>query len=286
MAISLDNWLALYSPSRIPGLLAVRPDPNPKIADLFRFETAVQTVASAALIGDAVLEAQQADIALQQARLQSGGSCNDDEIQKWLDAPSTGLTTLLDMSRTSSGWQPLVDTPENVGRFHSYLQIVEACPLLHLEFADQATYHRATTDWNRVIDDIVGFFTGVESADLAKIKKSLVDLADAATSRHNTRQAENIFTDQVPQKDRDALHHNIYFSHVELVVDSHGKSTTNQVDYTINRMRFEFRSDLWERATALAVCQRFFCSLDDWLIKNKTTKGDIHNPQPVVAGYR
>lgn len=272
---TLDQWLSTHAPAARGGTAA--PAPGGPLATLLApLAAATHAEGGAALVGTALNSALEADDDARQSLPVSGGRPDQDPefIETFVNAPATGLSTLLDMARAAAGWDPLApDDPVNVARFRSYVAAVETNPLFHLTLADTVHYERRSQDWSKVISDIADLFDGVESEDRDKIKKSLVGLAEAATSRTDTRQTTNLFAQNTIQAGEDELEAYIYASTVTFV-EHNDKSDTRQQEFTIKRVRFAFQTKLWNEVTATSVAQHHFKSLLDWLDRFNTKQGD------------
>lgn len=273
--IDIGTWLIAYdtrqSGATMPGA------PNEQLRAVLDTLGASDTHAegAAALAGADIKDALEADDDVRQ-NLPNGQppDSSPDFIQAFIKAPATGCSTLLDMARSMSKWDPLTpNDPVNVARFKDYVANIDKNPMFHLTMADSVTYDKKTSDWNKAITEIANLFDGISSEDKGKIKDSLVALAEAATSRSDTKQTTNLFCQNTIQANGEDVNVFIYSSSVEFV-ESSGKSTSKQQKFTIMRVRLEFKVDLWNQVIATEVAKRHFKDLLDWLDRFTTKQGD------------
>lgn len=237
---------------------------------------ATSTVSDATLVGNDAASATNTSLQAKQNLPTDGSPPNQSNpfVEAFANAPAAGATTLLDMARISTGFDPLNPAlDENVAAYVRYINQVLANPMFHLELADKRSLQIREQDFNKLIRDIADLFDGIQAEDESKIKDSLTKLAEAATSYKDTRQSTDLFIQNAMQVDDGDVQIYIYYSTVTMVVHD-GKSTTKQTDYTVNRTRLKFQKEFWNDITAAAVAQHHFKDLSDWLVGNSTRRGD------------
>ncbi|MBE6050194.1 MAG: hypothetical protein E7214_05890 [Clostridium sp.] len=207
------------------------------------------------------------------------GSSLDDKTQKELlevfkKNPTSGCTSLIDMARNSSGFdptQPFKD--DNINKFKVYLKKVATCPLMTVCYADTQHYDRKTSDWKKAINAIVDLYEGIASTEKSKIEKSLVNLADCALSNTKTTQSMSLFTQSTVDTNRDGLCLYVYYSYVEIKADEKKGHTVTQTKFDISRIKLKFYTEYWP-TYAEKVMNIHVKSLDSWLDSNNTPDGD------------
>lgn len=239
-------------------------------------DSATHTVSNATLIGDEKEEALNRSMQAKQNLPDNGTNPANSNpfVQSFLEAPAAGATTMLDMARISSGFNPLDPVnPTNVEAYRQYIKTVLNNVMFSLELSDIKTVEIKERDFNKLISEIVSLFKGIKAEDESAIEKGLEGLATAATSTKDVRQSRDLFVQNAMQIDDGNILINIYYSTVSMIVHD-GKSTTNQTNYTIARTRLKFQKEFWNEITAGEVAKYHFKDLSDWLSGNTTKPGD------------
>ena len=274
---TVESWLTINDPKHVRHARVESPTVLSFLASAESFHGISKPVVSGAKIignnkdnsmdrNDAVKNAMPGDTEMTQEEY-------NNLLDKFKGAPMTGCTTVMDMARVTSGFNPQIPLKE--GNYTSYLDYVKriaSAPFFHLEYSNTIEYHRESKDWNDAIDEIVGLYDGIKAEDENKIKESLVNLAKAATSRSDTKQKENLFVQNSLEASMQYRVH-IYYSNVELVEHKSKGSTSKQTDFTIARTRLRFYDELWEHY-AERVMKKHVKLMDDWLDDNTTKAGD------------
>lgn len=195
-----------------------------------------------------------------------------------------GATTLSEMARIAANYQP--QTLDNTGAtavaYNDYLRRMGTNPLFILRFSDVLQYKRDTSDWNTVIDAIADTFEGIASKDKDTIAKGLKTLAQAASSKMSSEQTENVFVQNAINVDG-VVSLYLYNSQVTFKEESGKGYDTKQVNYSIQRVKFELQAALWP-VYAERVAAKFTASVDDWLDNNSTTTAGT-NKIPALEPY-
>lgn len=238
---------------------------------------ATNTVSSAVLVGNeaarALSSSAQAKQDLPTGDVNPGTS--SPFVESFINAPAAGATTMLDMARISSGFDPLDPLNDgNVAAYESYVANVLQNPMFHLELTDKEDLTISERDFTALIKDIADLFVGIKEEDTNKVKDGLVKLAEAATSTKDVRQTKDLFVQNALQIDDGDVKIYIYYSTVSMLVEDN-KSTTNETAYTVMRTRLRFQTELWDEFTASAVAGHHFKDLSDWLDGNTTRPGDV-----------
>ena len=203
------------------------------------------------------------------------GDLSDHDYQELLkafvDAPATGCTTVLDMARQSSGYDPLEAlSNDNAKKFKDYTNRVLDAPFFHIRGSDSSKYINKTKNWNDVIDFVTGLYEGVSSEDKARITKNIKSLAEVAASAVDTEQQQSLFVQSTLQVDQ-VLQVYIYSSHITMEEHSHKGAHSTQTVVTIKRVILDFYVDLWP-SYAERVMNKHVKKLNVWLDDNTTKK--------------
>lgn len=186
-------------------------------------------------------------------------------------SPIVGLTTILDIARIVSNYNPALPTDQEnnetkkakVAAYNQYITKVLQNPLMHLKSNYEKKYTKITSNWKTAIDEISNLYDGITEKDKEKIKTSLHALAEAASSRSNKANTENIFAQNVIVCNDEEIEFCIYSSSVTMLY-SDGKNTVRQVDFTLNETHIRFTKELWSRYSDIVLAKR--CSMIGYLV--------------------
>jgi len=226
--------------------------------------TSNQTVVSQGLIvGSKKQGAVDADDNIRQA-LQTYNRDSNEVKEAVKVAPTTGLTTILDIARIVSNFNPsLPNDPNNINAYSQYVTKILQNPLMHLLSNSRKIITRHTSDWNGAIDQIANLYEGVSASDKGKIIESLRTLAKVASSFSKTKQTESLFTQSTINCD-DSIDVYIYSSTVTMEETSSGKHDVKQVSFDILTTQIRFNKELWDLYSD-AVLAKHLALMDDWL---------------------
>ncbi|MFK0731967.1 MAG: hypothetical protein ACFKPT_04335 [Gloeotrichia echinulata GP01] len=154
-------------------------------------------VSGAAVTGSGVKDATGKDEAFSKLLPPAGQpidlSTYSELLQIFKSNPATGCTTVMDMARIAAGFNPL-SKPEDPTEerqkqekaFDDYVDRIMKAPFFSLNESSRDDIHRGDSDWNTVIDSVVGLYEGIEDVSKKSIKDSITAMAKAATSRKDT----------------------------------------------------------------------------------------------------
>lgn len=228
------------------------------------------TVSGGLIIGNRLNEAIDANNNVKNA-LQTYGRFSDELKESVQVSPAVGLTTILDIARIVSNYNPAIPGKEDaaakkarVDAYNQYINKVLQNPLMHLLSNYEKKYTKRTSDWKTAIEQISDLYDGISAKDKEAIKVSLKALADSASSKSNTANTENIFAQNVIKFDEEVIEFCIYSSSVTMIY-SGGKNTVRQVEFTLNETHIRFTKELWSRYSD-AVLAKHLALFDDWLL--------------------
>jgi hypothetical protein len=268
---SVTHWLATRDPRyRTPSLASRGREYLSFAANIGTTApgSAVAAVPSAAAISgpNGAQAASQANAALEAA-----GSDLDKLTKTLIANPILGATSVMDLALTHSGYNPL--DPAQAGNFNAYIAYVTdlvRAPFFHLNYADQKSLHQQSSDWDKLIGDIVSLFEGIQSEDQTRIVAGLKQLAHSATSSSDTEEKLNVFSQQAISINTSQITVGIYYSSVSMI-EHDGKHTTRQADYLVNRAFLTFYTETWPQFAPL-VAKTKVSSANDWLNQMNSKK--------------
>ncbi len=229
------------------------------------------------------------------------GSCDYAEIDKNMKAaigddpekaveqfkkyPILGCTTVLDMARVASGYDPNGDMNDaNKAKYQDYVNRVLKCPFFHLVMNEHQTFHREESSWSDAIGQISNLFSGVAAKDKEKISQSIKNLANAVSSRSNTRQGTSLFSVSALNSDEHTVEAYIYSSNISMMESKSKGSDSKQTDIDIYKTNLSFDTEMWQYY-AKKVFEKHFKLIEDWLDDNTTEPGD-EKTNLCIGGYK
>ncbi|MDM5233583.1 hypothetical protein [Lysinibacillus pakistanensis] len=251
--LKMESWLALNDISLHQNLEPVA----------IKLAPSDQTVVSQGIfVGSQLSEARIADNQVQQA-LQNFGRYSSAVKEAAKVAPTTGLTTILDIARIVSNFNPaLPNDKNNVPAYEKYVSKILQNPLIHLLNSSLKSFKRRTSDWNEVIDQIANLYNGISAVDKGKIVESLKALANSASSSSSEKQTEKLFTQSTINCEENI---DIYIYSSSVTMEEHnGKHNVKQVEFEIQETQLRFTKELWSLYSD-AVLAKHLALMDDWL---------------------
>ncbi len=254
MAMNPDHmhaWLMVNSASAVEKLHS--PEVMDTMALLRNADTAVSAPSMAAITGPKSDEAK--------------GNEN------WENNPALGAVNCANMARNSAGYIPkLLGPAADSSKFEAFKQKLLTCPLYTIKLADQLDITKKSSDWNSLIDSIADTFTGIAEKDKSSIVSGLKNLAQAASSKMEQDEKQNVFVQNVVNVD-DVISYYLYDSQTTFYEKKGKGYDTKQSTFKVLRLRLEFQTDLWPDWWS-KVKEAYDGTMNDWLDDNKTsTKG-------------
>lgn len=231
------------------------------------------SVSGAILVGGGKDDALEKDSLV---KMPEGGLSHltDKEYKKLLktfkNSPFTGCTTVLDMARKSSGYDPLSLSDDGVNdeKFKDYIKRVLDAPFFHIRGSDSSKYKGESKDWNEVIDFVSDLYDGVTAGEKEAITKSIKSLAKVAASKVDTKQHQSLFVQSTLKADKFVQVY-IYSSHVTMETHNEKGGDSTKTDITIKKVSLDFYIDLWP-SYAESVMNKHVKTVKDWLDDNTT----------------
>lgn len=209
----------------------------------------------------------------------------EEAIRIFKENPLLGCTTILDMARVSSGYDPNDDMKgTNQDNYNHYLKKVLECPFFHLKMNEKDDYNRNENSWEDAINQIADMFSGVPAADKDKITQSIKNLANAVTSKANTKQGTSIFSVSAIYADDGKIETYIYHSNISMCESKSKGSDCKQTELTIFKTCLELNYELWP-VYAEEILERHFKAVGDWIDANSSKQGTVKT-KLCIGGYK
>lgn len=195
---------------------------------------------------------------------------DDAAVEEFKKHPLLGCTTVLDMARIASGYDPNGDmTAENTAKYQDYVKRVLECPFFHLVMNEHQTLDRQEESWEKAITEISGMFAGIADKDKSKISQAITNLAYAVASKSETQQGISLFSVSAIDSDAHTVEAYIYSSNIQMIHTSSSKSDSKQTKVDIYKTNLSFDVDMWPYYAEM-VFKKHVELIDDWLADNNT----------------
>lgn len=269
---SINSWLSANDPQNVPksgrvghstaevrSITSVSPDQSTNIATS---AAVVLGLSDTAAIDKAMEEAIKTD--------------REKAIEQFKKYPLLGCTTVLDMARVSSGYDPNgdMDDQNTKDKYNDYVNRIQTCPFFHLNMNERQTLNRTESSWSEAINQISSLFTGVASKDKEKISQAITNLANAVSSKSNTRQGITLYSVSAINSDEHTIEVYIYFSDISMISSSKKGSDSKQTEIKITKTNLSFDTEMWAYY-AEKVYDKHYKSIEDWLDDNSTKPGNL-----------
>ncbi|MCL2225441.1 MAG: hypothetical protein FWB96_10800 [Defluviitaleaceae bacterium] len=196
--------------------------------------------------------------------------------------PLTICTTVLDMARLSSGYNPSI-LMGNVGfqqssnAFNEYLRRVLEAPFFKKEDDNTNMYDRGNRNWGEAIGEMGNICAHLSVASPAAMREQIVKLATAAASNSATQNRSSLFTVNAVNTENPACFYVHYFMAqigMRFVKGSRKQADSVQSSIAIRAVKLAFHLDILP-AYIRAVLEKHIKLVDDWLLENSTPKGSV-----------
>lgn len=266
ISLALSAWIDDVSTRGRTHLLA-----SHSLDALAAFEAAAGNLTPTGIVvtGNQAVGDQQK--ALHDAQV-SFGDKSSEAVDAMLKFPATGLMHISDLSRIASGWNPasLDNTGANSKRYDDYINRLLKMPLLTLDYAEHQRVERQSSDWNELINNISDLFTGISGEDVGQIRKSLTNLAVAASSKMSTDERTDLFCQTALNTGNDLYQLYLYNTNVTFHEEKGKGFDTKQSTFEVFKLRLTLKYPLWTRQFVERLIGKTSDSLDDWISDNQT----------------
>ncbi len=268
----VNSWCAMNDPAHV---LRVRGE-EPVFFTSGLSGISPPVVSGAAVVGSGTQDALDLDQSFRGMLPPSGTPLSPERYNEllriFMSNPATGCTTVMDMARIAAGFNPLSpELKDNQKAFDDYVGRIMSAPFFFLNDSSRTDYHRGEKNWNVAVNAIVNLYEGIETQSKEQIRKSLINMTEAATSRKNTRQTKSLFAQSTVNLEKEIQVY-IYSSTISMEESKSKGGTSKQTDITIIKARLTFYKNLWP-SYAQMVMNRHVKLVSDWLDANTTKPG-------------
>ncbi len=228
----------------------------------------VPVLSDAALAGDmgpAILERSAKLKALRAAGDLDAG------LAYFRDSPADGCTSIVDLARISTGYNPSSpNAADNLRRFQAFASKIVESPVFDRELLDQKPLSWKPSSWSRSVTQVVREFPHISEADAAKIRKSVQRLTRAAASNPGRRQSGSLFVQNLLLAEGQDFQLFLYYASASFKeIHEKKKDPVYRASMTLARARLRFLATAWPDF-AEAVWNKHVCAVEDWLDRNTT----------------
>lgn len=234
MTNELIEWVNNMSKSKFSSINTAIELQCPKFMANANSSTYYPVVCNSRLVGSNASNALNADS--QYINLKATGQAALAQ-EILVQSPATVLAMILALTQQKTGFNP--SDPTQVGNMNDYLRYINElfqCPVLVNEINDQINCSYGS-DWASTINLILGYYTGIQPADLNTMSDSLWAIARAASSCPNTNETMNLFVQNALNVE-DGCKIYMYKTFVEMVEERYKGSGKNAPVYTTDRTNF------------------------------------------------
>ncbi|KAF9379772.1 hypothetical protein CPB97_008772 [Podila verticillata] len=184
----------------------------------------------------------------------------------------SAISSILTKSASLAKFYPAAGLSEAANNFKEYIIKVSTFPGFTVEQVEETGKHETKVDVDKFVDDIVDAYTGILTADVAKVKKSVTDMASSILSYSSKTAHKGIFTQSTVDNENDTFTTTIFFATLDMA--SHGgKYKYTEQQYSIQRAVFHVNGP-WLAAHAKELVEKIDGkSIDDWLEDSSSPKG-------------
>jgi len=184
----------------------------------------------------------------------------------------TAIASILNHSQNKAGFHPASDSPDVVRqKYELYIREIDANPFLHIEKNDRKSQKYESSDYNRLIDDVVSLYDGVSSQDKENIKNSIAQMAKSVFSQSKSEVWNNLFSQATIDYSNPAnpiLY--IYYTTLYMKREDRGKDgVETRQEYTVNKAQYLILPELI-RAHASSLANLDKKNIDDWMSESST----------------
>lgn len=204
---------------------------------------------------------------------------NQEVVSILTNSTGNAVSSILGLAQSRTDWNPLdPDNEKNAVGFQNFVTSILKVPYFNVTQSERTTVHYEEDNYNSLIDHVVDLYDGVAGSDVGKIKKSIVDLAKACTSRVNTKNTKTLFVQNTMAATGTDIVVGLQQTFM-MMEKSHesGKGAPKdhfRTEITVNVMELTFKGNLWNRSAAEKLAAKFVKSWDDWLDDTTTPQTD------------
>ncbi|UIJ38571.1 hypothetical protein LWC08_03100 [Desulfobaculum bizertense] len=200
-----------------------------------------------------------------------------DKLAKLLyESKGNAVASILGLAQSRSGWNPLdPEKKNNFDGFREFVSQILRVPYFSIQQSEDSSVHYSEENYDKLIDDVAGLYDSITAADKEQIKKSVVKLAKACTSRVNTSNTDTLFVQNTMNASEDGdIIVGLEQSYMLMEYDSHsGKGAPKdkyKTDIEVKVVELLFKGSIWTPEAARKLAAKFVKSWDDWLDDTST----------------
>lgn len=200
-------------------------------------------------------------------------------LQEFESAPLTGCTTVLDMARIASGFNPNtlqngISFEQSSYVFSHFLNRVLEAPFFTLANAQTVTLERNSNNWSDAINELVNLCYSFSNKAPLSLREQMIYLAKTAASNEVTANRTSLFTINALEANPDFI--NVYFftAYISMRKINGGRKTADSVQSTIklNSTVLSFDVKHWKEYARI-ILKKHIKLVDEWLEENTTRLG-------------
>lgn len=185
----------------------------------------------------------------------------------------TAIASILNHTQNKAGFHPAsIPADKLAAAFGSYVTEIDKTPFLHLVQNSSDKQKFESSNYNALIDRVVGLYDGVSSQDKEKIKQSIVDMAKSVFTQTHSEDWKNLFA----QSTLDFTDYGnptfiLYYTSLYMYHDKNGKSDVAKQEFEVRATKYQVLPEMI-KAYAEKLVTLDVQSVDNWLSDNTSPK--------------
>lgn len=143
--------------------------------------------------------------------------------------------TVLQFSATKENFVPAGSLANLSDQFNNYVRRVSTFPGFFLERNELTVEQSTSRDINLMINQIVNAYVGYGTGDITKMVQSIEEMAESILHKSSSSSDRAIFSQDTVTKVGNVVYITIFYAHLSMKADQHGKKTYIDQKYSINR---------------------------------------------------
>lgn len=184
----------------------------------------------------------------------------------------TAIASILNQSQNRANFHPATQQPDEVRTTYAeYIRQIDVNPFFHLTKNDFKKQKYESSDYNKLIDDVVSLYDGVSQQDKEKIKQAIAQMAKSVFSQSTAEVWNNLFSQAtIDYSDIRNPKFLIFYTTLYMKKEDKGKDgVETRQEYTVNRTEYTILGDLIKTyAKTLAKLDKK--NIDDWMSESAT----------------
>ncbi|RUI00798.1 hypothetical protein IPC444_20885 [Pseudomonas aeruginosa] len=200
---------------------------------------------------------------------------NQSKLDLWTKPENlpSAIASIMQKTQDNADFNPIkYDSAELAEHFPLYLSAINHTPFFHQVETRWQKQTYSSTDYNKLIDNVLELYQGVSKQDKDKISSAITDMAKSVTSEKHSERWDNLFNQAtIDYTDPNAPKMLIYYTSLHMSHDENKKSTVDEQDYTVGMATYIVNVEAIKNQaeTLQAVLAK---SVNDWI--NGSTSPD------------